>query len=112
MFYLCIQLKEETRSAKKVESYMRIVQIILNGKFLEIISLKSFRVCSIIMKALRIGSYSKHIIPISAAINLLIISLLASAVIESIVSDAFNFFIYLLTGWTIVSFFNQFNKVY
>jgi hypothetical protein len=70
-------LEEETRLVEKVESYMRIVQIILSGKFFEIINLKLFTVCSIIMKAARIGRYSKHIRPICAAMHLLIISVLA-----------------------------------
>jgi putative colanic acid biosynthesis UDP-glucose lipid carrier transferase len=105
-------LDGESRSVKKVDSYIRIVQIILNGKFFDIINLKSFRVYSIIMKASRIGRYSKYIRLISAAMDLLIISIMVDLFLEYVVSDAFNFFIYIVTGWTIVSFFNQFYNVY
>jgi putative colanic acid biosynthesis UDP-glucose lipid carrier transferase len=105
-------LDGETRSVKKVENYLRIVQIILNSKFFDIINLNLFRVYSIIMKALQIGRYSKYIRPISAAIDLLIIAVMAYLFLDYVVTDAFVFFIYLVIGWTIVSFFNQFYNIY
>jgi uncharacterized protein YgfB (UPF0149 family) len=37
-------LEDESRSVNKVENYIRIVQIILHGKFFDITSIKLFSV--------------------------------------------------------------------
>jgi putative colanic acid biosynthesis UDP-glucose lipid carrier transferase len=64
------------------------------------------------MRALQIGRYSKYTRPISAAIDLLIISVMLYLFLDYIVSDRFNFFVYLVVGWISISFFNQFYKVH
>jgi putative colanic acid biosynthesis UDP-glucose lipid carrier transferase len=64
------------------------------------------------MKASQIGRYSKYVRPIGIAIDLVIISVLAYLLFEYIVFDIFYFIIYVLSGWIIVSFFNQFYDVY
>jgi len=102
----------QTRLIRKLENYLRISQIIPNDDFFATINTKSFRIYSLIMKASKIGRYSKYIRPISIAIDLAIVSAVAYLVFEHIVFDLFYFMIYLVSGWIIISFFNQFYQVY
>ena len=81
----------QSRLIRRIENYLRICQIILNDNFFEVINIKSFRIYSLIMKASEIGRYSKYIRPISIAIDLGIISVLAYLLFDYIVFDIFYF---------------------